>query len=340
MSRLLAVLVALPFLAGGVTAALTADRGEVVMTFSDPEIVESSGLVVRGGLLSTINDSGDTGRVFTVALDGAEAGGTVGVTRFAESPVDMEALAPAGPGEVWVGDIGDNGAARSSISVTRVPVGRGERSGTYPTYDLVYADGPRDAETLLAHPRTGRLYVVSKQIFGGVLYAAPRRLDPDRPNRLRPVADAIPIATDGAFWPDGRHLVVRGYARAVVYAWPSMRVVGDLSLPDQDQGEGIAVTPDGRVLVSTEGQFTDVLEVRLPRDVRQAVEPVQESAPGSAQGSAEPSGTPEGEADATDEPAAEDTPTAGGLAALGVVLGAFVALIALLGVVGWVVRRR
>ena len=336
MSRLLAVLVALPFLAGGVTAALTADRGEVVMTFSDPEIVESSGLVVRGGLLSTINDSGDTGRVFTVALDGAEAGGTVGVTRFAESPVDMEALAPAGPGEVWVGDIGDNGAARSSISVTRVPVGRGERSGTYPTYDLVYADGPRDAETLLAHPRTGRLYVVSKQVFGGVLYAAPRRLDPDRPNQLRPVADAIPIATDGAFWPDGKHLVVRGYARAIVYAWPSMRAVGDLSLPDQDQGEGIAVTPDGRVLVSTEGQFTDVLEVRLPRDVRQAVAPTPEP----AEPSAEPAATPEGEVDATDEPAAEDATTAGGLAALGVVMAVFVGLIALLGVVGWVVRRR
>ena len=336
MSRLLAVLVALPFLAGGVTAALTADRGEVVMTFSDPEIVESSGLVVRGGLLSTINDSGDTGRVFTVALDGAEAGGTVGVTRFAESPVDMEALAPAGPGEVWVGDIGDNGAARSSISVTRVPVGRGERSGTYATYDLVYADGPRDAETLLAHPRTGRLYVVSKQVFGGVLYAAPRRLDPDRPNQLRPVADAIPIATDGAFWPDGKHLVVRGYARAIVYAWPSMRAVGDLSLPDQDQGEGIAVTPDGRVLVSTEGQFTDVLEVRLPRDVRQAVAPTPEP----AEPSAEPSTTPEGEVDATDEPAAEDATTAGGLASLGVVMAVFVGLIALLGVVGWVVRRR
>ncbi|MEE3127858.1 MAG: WD40 repeat domain-containing protein [Actinomycetota bacterium] len=332
MSRLLAVLVALPFLAGGVTAALTADRGEVVATFTDPEIVESSGLVVRGGLLSTINDSGDTGRVFTVALDGAEAGGTVGVTRFAESPVDMEALAPAGPGEVWVGDIGDNGAARSSISVTRVPVGRGERSGTYPTYDLVYADGPRDAETLLAHPRTGRLYVVSKQVFGGVLYAAPRRLDPDRPNQLRPVADAIPIATDGAFWPDGKHLVVRGYARAIVYAWPSMRAVGDLSLPDQDQGEGIAVTPDGRVLVSTEGQFTDVLEVRLPRDVRQAVAPTPEPA--------EPSATPEGEVDATDEPAAEDATTAGGLASLGGVMAVFVGLIALLGVVGWVVRRR
>ena len=334
MSRLLAVLVALPFLAGGVTAALTADRGEVVMTFTDPEVVESSGLVVRGGLLSTINDSGDSGRVFTVALDGAEGGDTVGVTRFAESPVDMEALAPAGPGEVWVGDIGDNGAARSSISVTRVPVGRGERSGTYPTFELVYADGPRDAETLLSHPRTGRLYVVSKQIFGGVLYAAPRRLDPERPNQLRPVADAIPIATDGAFWPDGKHLVVRGYARAVVYAWPSMRAVGDLSLPDQDQGEGIAVTPDGRVLVSTEGQFTDVLEVRLPRDVREAVAPEPEAPdPGAPE---EPDAAPApDDADAADDPSAS-----GGLASLGVVMGAFVGLIALLGVVGWVVRRR
>ena len=126
--------------------------------------------------------------------------------------------------------------------------------------------------------------------------------------------------------------MVRGYARAVVYAWPSMRAVGDLSLPDQDQGEGIAVTPDGRVLVSTEGQFTDVLEVRLPRDVRRAVAPEPEPA--------EPSTTPEGAPDATDETAAEDTTTPGGLASLGVVMAVFVGLIALLGVVGWVVRRR
>ena len=338
MSRLLAVLVALPFLAGGVTAALTADRGEVVMTFSDPEVVESSGLVVRGGLLSTINDSGDTGRVFTVALDGAESGDTVGVTRFAESPVDMEALAPADPGEVWVGDIGDNGAARSSISVTRVPVGRGERSGTYPTFELVYADGPRDAETLLSHPRTGRLYVVSKQIFGGVLYAAPRRLDPDGPNQLRPVADAIPIATDGAFWPDGKHLVVRGYARAVVYAWPSMRAVGDLSLPDQDQGEGIAVTPDGRVLVSTEGQFTDVLEVRLPRAVRDALESPEQA----------PDDRPDVATPSPQLPPCEPSETQGCVTGEGelypvplwLLLGGGASVIALLGVVGWVVRRR
>lgn len=319
MSRLVAALVALPFLAGGVTAAVSADRGQVLLSFSDPEIVESSGLVSLGDLVVTVNDSGDRGRVFTVGPSGR----TVGTTTFAESPVDVEALAPAGAGAVWVGDIGDNGASRDSITVTRVPVGAGDRTGAFPTYELVYADGPRDAETLLTDPVDGRLYVVSKEIFGGTLYAAPRRLDADRPNELRPVADALPIATDGSFWPDGEHLVVRGYGRAVVYAWPSMRPVADLVLPDQDQGEGIAVTADGRLLVSTEGQFTDVLEVPLPRDVRRALEPAPDE-PGSAQARPAPQAAPDSDPQALP---------------LWLLLGGGATVVALAGVVGWVVRR-
>lgn len=328
MSRLLAVLVALPFLAGGVTAAVSADRGDVLLSFQDPAIVESSGLVARDGLVVTVNDSGDSGRVFAVDRDGR----TVGVTTFGDSPVDVEALAPAGPGEVWVGDIGDNGASRASVSVSRVPIGRGERTGGFPTYELVYAGGPRDAETLLSDPRTGRLYVVSKEIFGGTLYAAPRVLREDRPNRLEPVADAIPIATDGSFWPDGEHLVVRGYGRAVVYAWPSMRAVADLALPDQDQGEGIAVDEDGRVLVSTEGQFTDVLEVPLSRAVRQALEPTTDRP------SEQPAALPECEPSATRgcESGTEELR----MFPLWLLLGGGASVVALAGVVGWVVRRR
>ena len=320
MSRLVAVLVALPFLAGGVTAAVSADRGDRLFSFRDPEIVESSGLVARDGRVVTVNDSGDTGRVFTVDRDGR----TVGVTTFAESPVDVEALAPAGPGEVWVGDIGDNGASRRSVSVSRVPVGPGDRSVDPPTYELVYAGGPRDAETLLSDPATGRLYVVSKEIFGGTLYAAPRVLREDRPNRLEPVADAIPVATDGSFWPDGEHLVVRGYARAVVYAWPSMRAVADLDLPDQDQGEGITVDEDGRVLVSTEGQLSDVLEVPLPREVRDALEPAPRAGPDEA----------------TPAPVEGREPQDVAGLPLWLLLAGGASVVALAGVVGWVVRRR
>ncbi|WP_157519864.1 hypothetical protein [Nocardioides dokdonensis] len=285
---LVALALALPFVVGYAAHAATGDGADVVLTFADPEVLESSGLVVTDGLVVTTNDSGDTGRVFAVGPEGR----TVGVTTWSDSPVDVEALAPAGPGQVWVGDIGDNAAARDSVSVARVPVGRGpidagaEAAGA--TYELVYPGGARDAETLVAHPRTGRLYVASKSFFGGTLYEAPARLDPDRPNELREVGGVLPIATDGAFFPDGRHLVVRDYGRAEVYAWPSLRSVGELDLPDQQQGEGIAVTGDGRVLVSTEGQFSDVLEVPLPADLQEALAPAPSEPTGTATAPAAP----------------------------------------------------
>ena len=125
--------------------------------------------------------------------------------------------------------------------MSRVPVGRGDVDVDTPSYELVYPDGPRDAESLLADPATGRLYVVSKGVFGGSLYAAPERLSAGRPNRLEEVGPVLAIATDAAFFPDGRHIIVRNYTEAAVYSWPELVEVGRFGLPDQQQGEGIAV---------------------------------------------------------------------------------------------------
>jgi hypothetical protein len=179
---------------------------------------------------------------------------------------------------VWVGDIGDNTASRGSVRLLRGPYGRGDRTVTPTVYPLVYPDGPHDAETLLAQPRTGRLFVVSKTIFGGTVYAVPRHLSPDRPNRMRAVADAPGLATDGAFFPDGRHFVVRGYGDATVYAYPSFEEVGSFRLPDQQQGEGIAVDERGGLHVCTEGAHSDVLAVRLPARLERALAPRASSA--------------------------------------------------------------
>ncbi|MCW2813141.1 MAG: hypothetical protein JWN84_596 [Nocardioides sp.] len=275
VGRLLALATALPFVAGMAAAGAT-PPGQVELTFADPEIVESSGLTADADLVHTVNDSGDTGRVFSV--DRA-TGRTVGVTTWADDPADVEALAPGPrPGQVWVADIGDNAQERSSVEVALVPVGEGDRDvrGEVVTYELTYPDGARDAETLLLDPASGRLVVVTKEIFGGDVLVAPTRLDPDRPNRLRSVGTATSIATDGAFFPDGRHLVVRGYSSAVTYTWPGLDVVGRFDLPEQQQGEGVAVDADGTVLVSTEGARSDVLRVRLPRSVVRAVAPVPE----------------------------------------------------------------
>lgn len=257
-------------LALGALAGPGAPSHSVDLTFRDPAIVESSGLVVRDGLFVTVNDSGDSGRVFVVDRTGR----TVGTTSWSDEPTDVEALAPAGPGRVWVGDIGDNAASRDDVEVLRVPYGRGDRQVEPTTFTLVYPDGPHDAETLLADPRSGRLLVVSKDVFGGTVYAAPRRLSADHPNRLRAVADGAPaLATDGSFFPDGRHYVVRDYGGATVYAYPGHDRVGSFRLPSQRQGEGIAVAEDGTVHVSTEGQFSDVLQVDLPRAVVKALRP-------------------------------------------------------------------
>jgi hypothetical protein len=308
-----------PFVVGlAVTPA--PPHGTPVMRFEDPAIVEASDLVVRDGLFVTTNDSGDTGRVFVVDAQGR----TVGVTHWSDAPTDVEALAPAGPGHVWVGDIGDNLGHRPDVTITRIPVGRGDRTVQSTSYRLSYPGGARDAETLVRNPRTGRLYLASKNVFGGALYAVPRHLRADRVNPLTRVGRVLPMATDGAFFPDGRHLVVRGYGTATVYAWPSLEPVATFDLPVQRQGEGIAVTADGSVYLSSEGPRAPVLRFALPDDVRRAMSP--------ASASPSPSATPSSTAPAPDvpptvEPDTTSTPVwpwaLGGI----VIVGAIVALV-------------
>ncbi len=268
IDRVLAALVVVPFLLGAAVAPH--DEVEVAFTFQDNEIVESSGLAVAGGLVATTNDSGDSGRVFAVDPDTGE---TVGTTGWGNDVQDVEALAPLDDHQVWVGDIGDNLEQRDAIQVAPVPVGRGRSELDGPSYDLVYPDGPHDAETLLCDPTTGRLYVATKSPLGGTLYAAPAKLDPTGPNELEPVGDVLPIATDGAFLADGKRLVIRNYGQAAVYAFPSLEKVDQFRLPAQEQGEGIAVDRDGSLLLSTEGLHTDVLRVSVPAEPSEAATP-------------------------------------------------------------------
>jgi hypothetical protein len=247
-----------------------------VFRFEDPAIVEASDLVVQDGLFLTTNDSGDTGRVFAVDSSGA----TIGVTHWSDDPIDTEGLAPGGTGYVWVGDIGDNGRRRTSVEIARVPVGRGDQTVHPTTYRLTYPDGPANAETLMRDPITGRLYIATKSLFGGVLYAVPQDLDASATSQLVAIGRVLPVATDGAFFPDGRHVIVRNYTTAVIYDWPSMQPVGSFALPHERQGEGIAVTDEGQVYVSSEGPRSPVLQVTLPPKLEAAVRPVVATGPG------------------------------------------------------------
>ncbi len=182
-----------------------------------------------------------------------------------------------------MGDIGDNRASRKFATVYRVSLGAGKRTVRAPAYRLVYPKRRgHDAESLFAD-RQGRLYVVTKAFFGGAVYRAPMRLSRTRPNRLQPVGRVSEFATDAALMRDGRHLLVRGYDSAGVYTFPSLRRVGDFTLPAQRQGEGISVGPGDRIRLSSEGLHSVVREVALPSALVRLREPAARVSQGVTQ---------------------------------------------------------
>jgi hypothetical protein len=300
---------------------------ERVFRWQDPAITESSGLVVAGGRFVTVNDSGNSAELYVVD---PTTGATLQRVPWASAQVDVEGLAPGADGSVWVGDIGDNLATRTRVTVSRVPLD----GGPVATYALRYPEGrARDAEALLAHPDTGRLYVVTKGLVGEV-YAAPARLRSGRPNPLRLIGSAGPALTDGAFWPDGEHVLLRGYGLAFLYTFPGLEPLGSLELPSQPQGEALAVTEEGEVFVSSEGAGTPVWRVDLPAELVAALAGEEASgsapaevdpAPGAESAEARPTG---GAGSPADERAWGRSPTAGlAVGAAGVVLGVLGAVI-------------
>ena len=258
---------ALPALLAAGAIGVTAVSSTTVFSFADDRINESSGLVDLGRTMVTTNDSGGDPLVFVVD---SRTGRTLATTTFTDEVEDVEALAPAGDGAVWVGDIGDNRSRRDSVQVYRVPVGTTDQDVRADSFDLVYPDGAHDAESLLAGP-DGRLRIITKSLLGGRVYVAPKTLDLDRPNKLVAGPTVDLWATDAALFPDGKHALVRGYGAALVTTFPGFQQVGEVVLPDQEQGEGVSIGADGRIRLSSEGQDSEVLQIKLPAEVRAAM---------------------------------------------------------------------
>ncbi|GGZ95230.1 WD40 repeat domain-containing protein [Streptomyces echinoruber] len=265
-------LLAAVLLAGVPTAPASAAAGDDGFTIKDPRITESSGLAasrLHPGIYWTHNDSDDGPYLY--AVDG-RTGNTVaritltGIGR----PRDVEAIS-IGPGnQIYVGDIGDNlGGKWPYVWIYRLPEPKVLKDQTVRAtqYVVKYADGPRDAESLLVHPRTGRVYLIDKKEDGGHLYEGPATLSPSGTNVFRPVAPVDLWATDAAFSPDGRRLAVRGYFGGILYAFDdgTLKRVGRLDVPLQGQGESVTYSADGaKLLYGSEGAQSRVIAEDAP----------------------------------------------------------------------------
>lgn len=265
-----------------VAAALPLGGGgdaQLAFTIKDARITESSGLAAsleHPGIVYTHNDSGASAQIF--ALDGR--GRTKAVFTLAGANArDWEAMAigkdAQGRSALFIADIGDNQRTWPYVTVYRVREPSKIKNATLQVtaFRFTYADGPRDAESLLIDPRDNRLYVSSKALGGSKLYQAPKRLSTSKKNVLRPIASSHSFATDGAFAPDGSSFVVRGYFSASLYSAPG-KLITTMSLPSQEQGESVTYTPDGRtLLISSEQGDRKVWRVPLPAKAVPATAP-------------------------------------------------------------------
>lgn len=267
----------------------------VLGRLDDAAINESSGIVAsraNPGLYWTHNDSGDGPNIY--ALD--EHGARRGTWRVrGASARDWEDIA-AGPGPqsgssyLYIGDIGDNEARRSEIIVYRVkePTIKPTDSSSSKLKPLVtdetevirlrYPDGAHDAESLLVHPVTGDLFIVSKIPFANpTVYKAAAPLNTNGPTTLKRIAELnVPslfggLITGGDISPDGLRVALCDYVDGYELVLGDARAPFDqiwrqplkpLDLGKRKQGESIAYRLDGRALLATsEGAHPPLIEV-------------------------------------------------------------------------------
>jgi hypothetical protein len=254
------------------------DAGQLAeRTLADPELAELSGLAasrLHPGVLYGINDSGGQPVVYAIDASGA----TVARLRLEGIEArDWEALAPGwdadGRATLWIGDIGDNQDNQERVRLLQIhePTQLVDQAVAFRDFWITYPDGPHNAETLLVHPRTGEISVVTKGSGqSGAMYRPDGSLQEGRTNVLTPVMSVPGSITDGAWElsPDGEpRLVINDYWR--LYRLTDAGWASELG-PLQLQREALAWPwladrgPNDSVLLGSEGTHSRIITASVP----------------------------------------------------------------------------
>jgi hypothetical protein len=250
--------------------AVCAAYGSVTTRGSIPPVLgELSGLAasaIHPGILYTHNDSGDTARFFALS-DVAELRAEFDLVSAVATDWEDIAVGPCPTGScVYLGDIGDNSLKRTQYVVYRVtepdtvPSDGSAVPISFERFPFVFPDGPHNSETLLVHPATGRIFVVTK-VAGvqGTVYELPLPLQPDAVVTMVKRMDvSVPamagLITGGSFHPCSNRLLLRTYfgmyemsnfldsQPEAIFAAPPVQV----PLAMEVQGEAVTYASDGQ----------------------------------------------------------------------------------------------
>jgi len=255
---------------GGEGACAACGRPESQGTLANPELVEASGVAasrVHGDVFYAHNDSGDSSRFFAFSREGADLG--VYKVMGAQN-VDWEdmAVGPCDAGScIYIADTGDNTGERLAVTLYRIAepatVAAGEQSLPSERIVFTYPDGAQDAETLLVHPSTGAVTIVTK-VDGGParVYELPLPLTTGKTfMAVKKGSIEAPDGnkfTGGAVHPDATGVLLRTHESLFLYSMGAGQSVADalaqepceLSVADEMLGEAVTWLASGSGFVT------------------------------------------------------------------------------------------
>lgn len=254
-------------------------------TLENQAINESSGIAGsrrNKDIFWTHNDSGDDAFVYAIDRQGKHRG----VWRVTgASAQDWEDLASwkdakSGKSYLYIGDIGNNSKKREFLTVYRIvePLVQPENSAmtkqnpaeteAAEALKVKYPEGNFDAETLMIHPQTGDLYIVTKMMgAAAIVFKVKAPFMQQKEATLVQVAEVqVPnqykgFLTGGDISPDGHHVVLCDYLSAFEITLPDKKGVAFdevwkqplqvINLGKRKQGESICYSADGMSLLAT-----------------------------------------------------------------------------------------
>ncbi len=257
------------------------------------DIHESSGLSASEcqDVLWTHNDAGNAPIVFAMATNGRH----LGAWRVTNANnVDWESISTyqdaKGKCFLFIGDFGDNDETRKERFIYRIPepaVSDGTASSTAGSplsteaaeaLSFAYPDGPKNAETILVHPKTGDIYVLTKTrrgpsevhkmkpAFGGSEVLITKKV-----GEISVPSKPVGLLTGGSISPDGKRVMVCDVKSGYELVMPPNASDPDaiwkqtpvrIDLGERKQGEGVSYGRDGISLyASSESKNTPIIKI-------------------------------------------------------------------------------
>ena len=270
------------------------DPPKTTGSIEDIEITESSGLAVskcQPNVYWTHNDSGDDAFIYAMGKNG----GRLGTWKIPNAEnLDWEDIAlfkdNAGKCFIYIGEIGDNQSKRDVHLIYRIREPKISANDAASTKQqprmteqanmirFTYPDSNHNAETLLVHPTSADIYIVTKRVTGPAgIYRLKSKFDDGTEVIAQKVADvsmpAVPngFVTGGDISPDGRRVIICDYAAAYEFTLPESSTNFDdiwqqtpesIDVGNRKIGEAVCYTPDGgSIVLTSEGKKAPIIEV-------------------------------------------------------------------------------